>query len=107
MQKRLFDIGWSDESKCRACHEEEGTEKHRLFHCLVWHEIRRGILAFRKWEQKARTSKKEWKWQRGIVEHHLKESQWKRDHYRMEKVGVGEAQKLGHTSRRFHRSRCN
>ena len=62
-----------------------GTEKHRLYHCLVWHEIRRWILAFRKLEQKARTSKKEWKWQRGIVEHLLKERQWKRDHYRMEK----------------------
>ena len=86
VQKRFFDIGWSDESKCRACHEEEGTEKHRLFHCLVWHEIRRGIpVAFRKWGQKARTSKKEWKWRRGIVEQLLNERQRKRDHYRMEK----------------------
>ena len=25
MQKRLFDIGWSNESKCQACHKEEGT----------------------------------------------------------------------------------
>ena len=31
-------------------------------------EIRRKIpQAFSKWEQKARTSKREWKWQRGIV----------------------------------------
>ena len=22
MQKRLFDIGWSDESNCQACHKE-------------------------------------------------------------------------------------
>ena len=28
VQKRLFDIGWSDQSKCQACHKEEGTEKH-------------------------------------------------------------------------------
>ena len=28
--------------------------------------------AFRKLEQKARTSKEEWKWQRGIVEHPLR-----------------------------------
>ena len=28
MQKRLFDIGWSDECKCQVCHKEEGTEKH-------------------------------------------------------------------------------
>ena len=27
MQKRLFDVGWSDESKCQACHKEEGTEE--------------------------------------------------------------------------------
>ena len=27
LQKPLFDIGWSDESECQACHEEEGTEK--------------------------------------------------------------------------------
>ena len=32
VQRRLFDIGWSDESKCQTCHEEEGTEKHRLYH---------------------------------------------------------------------------
>ena len=53
MQKRLFDSGWTNESECQACHKEEGTEKHRLYHCPEWHEIRRRILeAFRKWEQK-------------------------------------------------------
>ena len=65
VQKRLFDIGWSDVSQCRACHIEEGTEKHRLYHCSERHEIRREIPeASRKCEQKARTSKKQWKWQR-------------------------------------------
>ena len=38
--KRLFDIGWSDVSQCQACQMEEGTEKHRLYHCAGWHEIR-------------------------------------------------------------------
>ena len=33
VQKKLFDFGWSDESECQACHEEEGTEKHRLYRC--------------------------------------------------------------------------
>ena len=42
-QKRLFDIGWSDVSQCQACHNEEGTEKRRLYHCSEWHEIRREI----------------------------------------------------------------
>ena len=61
-QKRLFDIDWSDTSQCQACKKEEGTEKHRLYHCPKWHEIRREIPeALRKWEQKAETSKKEWK----------------------------------------------
>ena len=40
---------------------------------------------FRKWEQKARTSKQEWKWQRGIVEHPLSGSQWNRGHFSMRK----------------------
>ena len=53
MQKRLFDIGWSDQSKCQACHNEEGTEKQRLCHGPEWNEVRREIPeAFRKWEQK-------------------------------------------------------
>ena len=72
VHKRLFDIGGSDESKCQACHKDAGTEKHKhagtekhkLYHCLEWHEVRRRIPeAFRKWEQTARASKKEWKWQ--------------------------------------------
>ena len=63
---------------------EEGTEKHRLYHCLEWYEVRREIPeAFRKLEQKARTSKKEWKWQRGIVAHPLSESQWNRGSFSM------------------------
>ena len=46
-------------------------------------------------EQKARTSKEEWEWQRGIVTHPLSGSQWNRDHFHFEKVGVREAQELG------------
>ena len=65
---------------------EEGTEKHRLYHCPEWREIRREIPeAFRKWEQKARTWKKEWKWQRGIVVHPLCESQWNRGQFSVKK----------------------
>ena len=70
---------WSDESKCQACHKEVGIEKDRLYHCPGWHEVRRGIPdAFRKWEQKARTTK--WKRQSGIVTHLLNESQWNMGH---------------------------
>ena len=41
--------------------------------------------SFRKLEQKARTSKNEWKWQRGIVVHPLSESQWNRSHFSVRK----------------------
>ena len=82
--KRLFDIDWSDVSQCQACKKEEGTEKLRLYHCPEWYEVRREIPeVFRKLEQKATTSKKEWKWQRGIVEHPPSGSQWKRGHFSM------------------------
>ena len=85
-QKRLFDLGWSDVSHCQACQMEEGTEKHRLYHCTEWHAVRRDIPeSFTKWEQKARRSKKEWKWQRGIVAHPLSESQWNRGHFSVTK----------------------
>ena len=54
--------------ECQPCHKEKGTEKH---------EVRREIPeAFRRWEQEAKTSKKEWKWQRSMVTHPLNESQW-------------------------------
>ena len=73
VQKKLFDVGWSNESKCQACHKEEGTEKQRLYQCPGWNEVRRqSPEARRKWEQIARTSKKEWMWQPGIVSHPLK-----------------------------------
>ena len=39
VQKRLYDIGWSDEKKCR-CDKEEGTEERRLHRCLPWREVR-------------------------------------------------------------------
>ena len=85
-QKRLFDIGWSDASQCQACQKEEGKEKHRLYHCPERYEVRQKIPdVFRKQEQKTRTSKKEWKWQRGIVEHPLSGSQWNRGHFSMRK----------------------
>ena len=59
MQKKLFDIGWSDESECQVCHKEEGTETHRLHHGPEWYEVRREIPeALRKCEHKAKTSKK-------------------------------------------------
>ena len=42
-QKSLCAIGRSDEKKCRGCNKEEGTEKHRLYHCPCWKEVRNQI----------------------------------------------------------------
>ena len=85
MQERLFDIGWSVVNNCQAWSKGGRHRKRRLHHCPEWYEVRREIPeAFRKWEQKAKTSKKEWKWQRGIVTHPLGESQWNRGHFRMQ-----------------------
>ena len=65
---------------------EEGTEKHRLYHSPECDEVGREIPeTFRKLEQKARTSQKEWKWQRGTVVHLLSESQWTRGHFSVRK----------------------
>ena len=59
-QKRLFDIDRSDTIQCQACQKEEGTEKHRLYHCPEWYEVRRETPEVsKKLEQKTRTSKKE------------------------------------------------
>ena len=84
MQKKLFEIGLSDESECQACHKEKGTD--RLCHCPEWYEVKREMPeAFRKWEQKSQTSKKEWKWHRGTVTHLLSESLWNRGRFSMMK----------------------
>ena len=86
MQKRLFDIGWSYESKCQVCHKEEDTDKRKPFHCPEWYEVRREIReALRKWEKQATTSK-ERKWQGGIVTHPPSESQWNRGHFSLRKL---------------------
>ena len=51
-----------------------------------WFEVRRQIPeAPRKWEQKAKISKKEWNWQRGIVSHPPIESPWNRASFSVEK----------------------
>ena len=54
MQKRFYDIGWSDEMKCRGRGKEEGTEKHRLYHCPCFKEVRNQTPErLEKWEQRA------------------------------------------------------
>ena len=88
MQKRLFDIGRM-KVNVKLATRRLGTEKHRLYHCSEWHEIRREIPeALQKWEQKTKTSEKEWKLQRGTVTHPLSEGQLHMGQFSMKKVGV-------------------
>ena len=50
VQRRLYDIGWSDEKKCQGCDKEESTEMHRVYHCPCWKEIKSQISEkFKKW----------------------------------------------------------
>ena len=41
VQQRFYDICWTDEKKRRGRNNQEGTEKHRLYHCPSWRKIRR------------------------------------------------------------------
>ena len=95
VKKRLYDIGWSDEKKCRGCNKEEGTEKHRLYHCPCWRAVRNQIPEkLGKREQRANTSKKDWRWQRGITSYLLSQGQ----HCFGKKIGSDD---LSDKSRRF------
>ena len=69
VQKRLFDIGWSDESKCQACHNVEGTEKHKLHRCPEWCEVRREITDLQKVGAKSENLKEGVEIAKGIVTH--------------------------------------
>ena len=40
VQKRLYDVDWSNETRCQGCGGEKGTEKHRLYHCPTWPKVR-------------------------------------------------------------------
>ena len=39
VQKRVYDVGWSNENKFQGCNKEEHTEKHRLYQCPCWKEV--------------------------------------------------------------------
>ena len=67
--------------KLAAKHEYEELKEGAWMEPLLRKKVRENW----KLEQKARTSKKEWKWQRGIVEHPLCGSQRNRDHFSMRK----------------------
>ena len=109
MQKRLFDNGWSDESKCHGCCKEEGTERHRLCHWPGLYEVSREIPeAFRKLEQKAKTSNKKMEMAKRHCDDPQIESQWNTCHFSKKKKRESEKhRKLGPPSRRVSRPCCH
>ena len=75
MQNSFYDIGWSDEEKRKGCKQKK--KARRSTGCTTVHlggksenQIPEGLG---KWKQRAKTSKEDWKWQRGITSHTLSE----------------------------------
>ena len=83
MQKRLFDIDWSDESKCQACYREEGTGSN-IAQIGTRSDVRSQGLS-ESGSKKRAPQKEEWKWQTSIVTHPLCGSQRNEDHFSMKK----------------------
>ena len=66
-KKKLYDINWATSKKCKCC-EAEGTENTGFFQCKESREERNNMPdAARTYEMKARSSKEDWKWQRGLM----------------------------------------
>ena len=63
VEKRSYDIEWSDEKKCRGCNKEESMGKAQAVPC------------------RAKSSKENWKWQRCCISSHpLSGSSWRNSH---------------------------
>ena len=93
-------------TKCQGCNKEEGTEKHRLYQCPCWKEVRGQVTEeLEKCEQRARTSKKDRRWQRGITTHPLSESQWVMSHFSV-REWESKSIRAGSSSARLSGSRC-
>ena len=105
VQKRLYDIGWSDEKMCRGCNKEEGTEKHRLFHCPCWKEVGKPILGH------MGTKGQDLKERLEVAErNHVTPSERRSLEEKPSdsaKEGIGKTQVLGHSSRRFPEACCH
>ena len=97
VQKSLHTaFGWSDDKKCRGCNQEEGIEKHRLYHCPSWREVRNRIPeGVGKWEQTSTMLKNGWKWPGGIASHLLSEGKLEEEPLVGPKVGIGQVHKTG------------
>ena len=81
VQKRLYDIGWSDGEKCRGCNKEEGTYKHRLYHSPCW---KGGQKPDHRQAGEMGAKVQDFKERSAVVERNhvapLSEGQWKKSH---------------------------
>ena len=67
--------------ECGGSYKEEVTEKDGLHLCPSCREVRNQIPAeLGKRDQRAKTLKDNWKWQRGITAYPLRESNWRKNH---------------------------
>ena len=60
-KKRLYDMKWVESKKCKGL-------RSRRYHCKEWREARHKMPdAVRSCAMKARSSKDDWKWPRGLM----------------------------------------
>ena len=87
VQKRLFDIGWSDESKCQACHK--GRKARKSSSSTTAQNCTKSDGGFQMLSEngskKREPQRRSGNGQRGIVTHPLNESQWNKGLFSMKK----------------------
>ena len=85
-RKLVMERGWrqtqvGEMKRSDEDNKEEGNEKHRLYQCPCWKEVRNHILEQSgKWEQRANTSRKIGS-DRGITLHPLSKGRWKKSQH--------------------------
>ena len=101
-RKNFSTLVWSDKKRMPSLPEGGRHRKAQAPHCPELYEVRRGNPeGFRKWEQKAKNLKKEWKWQRGMVALPLCESKWSRDHFSLQQWESEKHKSWGMTAQVF------
>ena len=105
VQNKLFDIGWSGESECQACHKEEGTEKHRPPLPRMARDQKGDPRGCQKVAAKNENLEEGVEVAKTYCYASSQRKPTEQGSFQHEKVGVREAQELGHTSRRVQRPR--
>ena len=105
VQKKLKDVGWSDESECQACYKEEGAEKAQA---LPLPRMIRGQTGDPRGFQKVGADGENVKKRTGSGKEVLLrilsvKKPMEQGPFQREKVGVREAQEVEHANRRLSR----